>query len=190
MLGCLHRFGAVELPGDLAVVANPIVMFVAIAMYCVEFIADKVPYIDTCWDIVHTFIRVPAGAALAASAFADYSPATRMLFVLLGGGIALSSHGSKAATRVLINASPEPFTNSIASTGEDGLAFGIVALAIFHPIIAIILVIGFIALTIYLLPKIIRLLIVGFRKLMRVASGEAPASENSIAQLGTGKEQA
>lgn len=171
MLGCLHRFGGVELPGELAVTANPFVMGLAAVLYCVEFVADKVPYVDTCWDVVHTFIRIPAGAALAAAAVIDVEPQWKAVAFLLGGGIALSSHGSKAATRVAINLSPEPFTNALASVGEDGLAFGIVALAILHPIVAIGAMVVILALTIYLLPKIIRLLLIAFAQIRRFLFG-------------------
>jgi hypothetical protein len=165
MLGCLHHFGGVELPGGLDVTANPVVLIVAVVMYCIEFVADKIPYVDTCWDLLQTFIRIPAGAALAAASFADFDPVTRALMILLGGGIALSSHASKAATRVAINTSPEPFTNSIASVGEDGLAFGVVALAVYHPIMAVFVVVCILAVTIYLLPKIFRLISTIFRRI-------------------------
>ncbi len=165
MLGCMHRFGGVQLPGDLDVVANPFVIVIAALMYVVEFVADKIPFVDSCWDVVHTFIRVPAGAALAAASFADYSPTVRAVLFLLGGSIALTSHGTKAATRIAINASPEPFTNSIASVGEDVAAFSVVSLAVLHPILGILVVVAILAATAYLLPKIIRLLIAGFRKI-------------------------
>ena len=157
----MHRFGGVELPGGLDVAGNWIVIAIALLLYVVEFVADKIPYVDTCWDLVHTFIRVPAGAALAASSFADFDPVTRTILFLLGGGIALTAHGTKAATRVAINASPEPFTNSIASVGEDALVFGVMSLIILHPIIGLLVIVAILAVTVYLLPKIIRLVIAG-----------------------------
>jgi hypothetical protein len=171
MLGCLHRFGGVELPGDLAICSNWLVILVAVVMYCVEFVADKIPYFDTCWDVIHTFIRVPAGAALAAASFADFDPATKAVLFLLGGGIALTAHGSKAATRVLINTSPEPFTNFAASVGEDAAAFSMVWLVVFFPILGLLVLIALFAATAYLLPKIIRLLVIGFQRLRTFLTG-------------------
>ena len=182
VLGFMHHFGGVELPGDLAVTAHPAVLILATVMYLIEFVADKVPYVDTVWDVVHTFIRVPAGAALAAASFADYGPVAETIFVLLGGGLALSSHSSKAATRVAVNMSPEPVSNSLVSLGEDGLVFGLVALAIFHPVLAILAMMGIIALTIYLLPKIIRLLLVAFGKIKRFLTGSGPVTGEVVGE--------
>jgi len=98
-------------------------------MYCIEFFADKIPYVDTVWDLLHTFIRIPAGAALAYSAVGDMNEPTRLAVLMLGGGVALTSHGTKAATRVAVNSSPEPFSNMAVSTAEDGIVFGLMALA-------------------------------------------------------------
>jgi hypothetical protein len=110
-LGVLQRFGLVQLPGDLGFLGDWWVIAVAGALYLVEFLADKIPVVDSVWDAIHTFIRVPAGAVLATSAFAHYSPAVRVAALLAGGTLALGSHGTKASIRLTANASPEPFSN-------------------------------------------------------------------------------
>src|ERR1700731_3147820 len=110
-LGLLQRFKLVHLPGDLGYLSTWWVIALACSLYAIEFIADKIPAVDSVWDAIHTFIRVPAGAILAASAFADFDPAVRFAALLVGGGVALSSHGAKAATRLAANTSPEPFSN-------------------------------------------------------------------------------
>src|SRR5262249_43000119 len=102
-LGLLERFHLVKLPGDLNILGNWWVIGLAGGMYLVEFIADKIPAVDSVWDAIHTFIRVPAGAILAASAFADFDPPVRVAALLVGGGLALGSHGTKAVTRVTVN---------------------------------------------------------------------------------------
>src|SRR4051812_39792427 len=112
-LGLLQRFSMVHLPGNLDFLANWWVIGVALAMYAIEFVADKIPAVDTAWDAIHTFIRVPAGAVLAATAFADFDPSVRMIALLLGGSVALTSHAAKSAIRVAANTSPEPFSNII-----------------------------------------------------------------------------
>src|SRR5438270_8009508 len=103
-LGLLQRFHMVRLPGDLDFIQNWWVIILAGSLYLIEFAADKIPVVDSIWDAIHTFIRVPAGAVLAASAFAHFDPSVRLVALLAGGGIALSSHGAKAATRLAANA--------------------------------------------------------------------------------------
>ena len=174
MLGCMHRFGAVELPGDLDVLSSWWVILIAGTLYVVEFVADKIPYVDSVWDVIHTFIRIPAGAALAAGSFADFNPTVRVLLFLVGGTIAASSHGTKAVTRVAINTSPEPFSNIVVSTGEDVMAFGVVWLAVRHPVIGIFAVLALLALTVYLLPKIIRLVVRIFKKVATILGLKEP----------------
>src|SRR5579871_3812192 len=107
-LGLLQRFGLARLPGDLNVLSEWWVIAVAGLLCLVEFVADKIPAVDSIWDAIHTFIRIPAGAVLAAAAFAHFDSRVRLLAFLLGGGIALASHGTKAAARLAVNASPEP----------------------------------------------------------------------------------
>src|ERR1700676_3680044 len=123
-LGLLQHFGLVHLPGELGVLGNWWVIGVAAGMYVVEFAADKIPAVDSIWDAIHTFIRIPAGAVMAASAFAQFDPSVRLVALLAGGGVALSSHGTKAATRLAANTSPEPFSNILLSLGEDVIALG------------------------------------------------------------------
>lgn len=167
-LGLLGRFAHLPLPGELAVLTNGWVIGIALALYTVEFVADKVPWIDTTWDMVHTFIRVPAGAALAAAAFGDFDKGVQAVALLLGGGLALSSHGTKAAVRAVINASPEPFSNIAASVAEDGLAVASVFLTAFYPVLMIVVVAGGLMFTFLLLPRTVRY----FRTLRQRFSGK------------------
>src|SRR6516225_8792630 len=146
-LGLLGRFHLVQLLGELNVVSRGWVIATAAILYLVEFLADKIPVVDSVWDAIHTFIRVPAGAVLAASAFADFSPTVRVAALLAGGTLALSSHGTKASVRMTANAIPEPFSNIFLSTLED--VFTIVVLGI---ILVFILVLTWYA------PKVLRAL--------------------------------
>jgi hypothetical protein len=144
-LGLLQRFHFVQLPGSLSYLSHPWVLSAAISLYVIEFVADKVPVVDSVWDVVHTFIRVPAGAILAASAFAHFDPAIRVLALLLGGTLALSSHGTKTATRLTANTSPEPFSNVLLSFIEDAFTVGASVLMAKYPLVIIaIVVIGLI----------------------------------------------
>jgi hypothetical protein len=155
-LGLLHRFEVVELPPSLEVLSHTAVLAVAIALYAIEFVADKIPYVDTTWDVIHTFIRPPAAALLAYSAVGDVPEAWSLAAGLLAGGIALTSHGTKASTRAAANASPEPLSNSVLSLGEDSIALGLTWLAGTHPLITISVVILLLALSTFLLFKLFR----------------------------------
>jgi hypothetical protein len=130
------------------------VMGAAGLMYCIEFFADKVPGVDTGWDAMHTFIRIPAGAMLAAGAIGDLNPVVELAAAIMGGGLAATSHTTKAGSRVLINTSPEPFSNWFASVGEDIVVVTGVWACINHPILFLIALALFIALAIWLLPRI------------------------------------
>ena len=136
VLGFLGRSGAIALPGGLAVLASPWVIVVASSLYLVEFLADKIPIVDSVWDLVHTFIRVPAAALLAWAGVSDLPEQWRILAALVCGGVALSAHGLKASTRAVINTSPEPVTNWAASLAEDGLTAILLFLAVKHPLAA------------------------------------------------------
>jgi Domain of unknown function (DUF4126) len=136
VLGFLGREGALALPPGLQVLENPWVIGVAAALYAVEFLADKVPVVDSIWDLVHTFIRVPAASVLAWAATSSVSEPWRVVAALLCGGVALSAHGLKSSTRVALNASPEPVTNWIASLAEDGLTAFLLFLAVKYPLAA------------------------------------------------------
>lgn len=164
-LGLLQRYSFVKLPGEMGMLGNWWIIGIAGGMYLVEFIADKIPAVDSVWDAVHTFIRVPAGAILAATAFADFDPTVKTVAMIVGGGIALGSHGLKATTRLAANTSPEPFSNIALSVGEDVLTFGSTFLMVYYPAIILIVVIFFIVLLIWVGPKIYRTLRKLFRKL-------------------------
>jgi hypothetical protein len=148
-LGYLHW---VDLPGGLVALAHPWVLAASGFMFCVEFFADKVPGVDTLWDTIHTFIRIPAGAALAASVFGDSSAAATLAAAIIGGSLAAGSHLAKAGGRAAINTSPEPFSNWAASFGEE-LAVGTVLwLAFAHPVAALIVIAALIHLTLIFVP--------------------------------------
>ena len=157
-MGLLQRFELAHLPGDLSVLSNWWIIGLAGGLYAVQFIADKIPAVDSAWDAVHTFIRIPAGAVLAAGAFAHADPAVRIAALLVGGGVALSSHGMKTTTRLAVNASPEPFSNIAMSVAGDVVAFGSTFLMVFHPIIILMIVAISVVLSIWLVPKILRAL--------------------------------
>ncbi|MGA7799356.1 MAG: DUF4126 domain-containing protein [Gammaproteobacteria bacterium] len=158
VLGYLGATGNIVLPPDLQVLADPLVLFAAGFMYCVEFFADKTPGVDTAWDSLHTFIRIPAGAMLAAGAVGDVSPAVQLAAAILGGTLAAGTHATKAGTRLLINTSPEPFSNWAASIGEDLMVIAGLWTALHHPVLFLLLMVLFILLMAWLLPKIWRVL--------------------------------
>ena len=153
-LGLLANSGNIDLPPNLQIVANPLVLGAAGLMYCVEFFADKTPGVDTGWDAIHTFIRIPAGAMLAAGAVGDLNPAVELAAAIIGGGMAAGSHATKAGTRILINTSPEPFSNWFASVGEDVAVIAGVWACINHPILFLAALVVFILLMIWWLPRI------------------------------------
>jgi hypothetical protein len=156
MLGYLGTTGNIDLPPDLQILTDPMVMLAAGLMYCVEFFADKVPGVDTGWDGLSTFIRIPAGAVLAAGAIGDVGQAAQLAAGIAGGALATGSHITKAGTRVLINTSPEPFTNWFASVGEDVAVIAGLWTALYNPVLFIVLLVLFILLMIWLLPKLWR----------------------------------
>lgn len=158
MLGYMGSTGHIVLPDELQVLSDPLVMTAAAVMYCVEFFADKVPGVDTGWDTLHTFIRIPAGAMLAASAVGDVNPAIELTAGLLGGSLAAATHATKAGSRLLINTSPEPFSNWGASITEDLLVIAGLWTALTHPIWFLTALILFIVLMIWLLPRLWRLI--------------------------------
>ena len=155
-LGLLERYNLVHLPGELGVLGNWWVIGVAAGMFVVEFIADKIPAVDSVWDVIHTFIRVPAGAIMAAAAFSHADPAVRIIAFLVGGGVALSSHGTKAAVRATANLSPEPFSNIALSLAEDAIAFGSSFLLAWFPVVMLGIVALFLVAFFWLTPRILR----------------------------------
>ncbi len=177
VLGLLQHYQFAHLPGALRVLDNPWIIGVALCLYVVEFAADKIPYVDTAWDAIHTFIRVPAGAILALSATADLNPAVRIVALLVGGGLALSTHGTKATARAAANTIPEPITNIALSLVEDVLAIGGAVLAVFHPAVIIAVIAVFLLLLIWLLPKIIRRLRRTFANARNLFTGRPLAAD-------------
>jgi len=155
-LGILGLTGYADLPPGLEVLQDPLVIMAAGFMYFLEFIADKVPGVDTGWDGLHTFIRIPAGAALAAAAVTDMGTGVELAAALVGGGLAATTHATKSGSRVLINTSPEPFTNWFASIGEDLLVIAGLWTALQHPLVFLVLLVIMVALMIWLLPKLWR----------------------------------
>lgn len=154
--GLLERFKLVDLPGSLDVLANPYVIGVAAFLYVIEFVADKIPYVDTVWDAVHTFIRVPAGAVIALAATTSMNPAAQMIALLIGGTLALSTHGTKATMRAAANTSPEPVSNWTLSILEDVFVIGAAILATLNPMIIVVAMLIFLIVLAWIIPKVIR----------------------------------
>jgi hypothetical protein len=150
-LGLLEHFGVIHLPELMRALSRPWIIAIACALYAIEFLADKIPYVDTVWDAVHTFIRPPAAAILAYAAAGSAAPEWRWGAALLADGVALTSHGTKASARAAVNVSPEPFTNWVLSLGEDVLAVWLSWMASQHPRATIILVVLLVALAAFLI---------------------------------------
>lgn len=172
VLGILGATGNVTLPSQLLVLQSPLVIGCAGLMFLVEFVADKTPGVDTGWDTIHTFIRIPAGVILAASAVGDVSPALVVAAGILGGTVAATSHMVKAGSRVVINTSPEPFSNWAASLFEDFLVIGGLFTALHYPLLFLILFVLFLLLAVWLIPKLWRAIRFLGRKLRSVFSSE------------------
>ena len=156
VLGLLQKFGQTKLPGGLDVLDNWWIIGFAGGLYLVEFFADKIPYVDSVWDVVHTFIRVPAGALVAYAATTQLDPSIAIPATLVGGGLAFSSHGVKSALRVGANMSPEPGSNWVLSLVEDVIAFTGTLLAVFAPIIIAGVLAVFIVFFFWFFPKVFR----------------------------------
>jgi hypothetical protein len=157
-LGVLQRFGVIHLPARLEILAHPWVLGIAGALYILEFFADKIPYVDTIWDLIHTFIRPPAAAWLAFAAAGAAPPEWRWGAALLAGGVALASHGTKASARAAVNTSTEPFSNWVLSFGEDLLAVWLTWMATAHPVATTIIVAALIVVSFFLLFYLFRFL--------------------------------
>ena len=155
-LGLLERFSVIHLPPTMHGLAHPAVISIALVLYVVEFFADKIPYVDTVWDAVHTFIRPPAAALLAYSAAGAAPAEWRWAAALLAGGVALTSHGTKASARAAVNTTPEPFSNWALSFGEDVLAVWLSWMAAAHPVATTIIVVVLVALSVFLLFHLFR----------------------------------
>jgi hypothetical protein len=160
--GLFQRFGLIQLPDNLQVLASPIVLGIAIALFLIEFIADKIPYVDTAWDAVHTFIRPPAAALISYTAFGQVPEEWKVSAALLAGGVALTSHGAKATTRAAANTSPEPVSNWTLSFLEDGVAVFLAWMAAAHPFLTAGLVVVLIILAVLLIWRLF-----GYIRVMR-----------------------
>src|ERR1700682_1005998 len=156
VVGAVGFAGWVEFPEHLRVLSHPLVLCASGFMVAAECFADKIPGFDSVWDLVHTVIRIPAGAALAAGVFGDSPPAWMLASAILGGTLAAGSHFTKAGARLAINTSPEPVSNWAASFGEDLLVGALLYLALAHPIALLIVLALLIALSAWLLPKLWR----------------------------------
>ncbi|MEP7061791.1 MAG: DUF4126 domain-containing protein [Betaproteobacteria bacterium] len=156
IVGGLGYLGWIPLPGGLSALTHPFVLAASGFMFAVEFFADKIPGVDSAWDFVHTFVRIPAGAALAASVFGDAGPATALAAAILGGSLAAGSHLTKSGSRVMINTSPEPVSNWAASFGEDLAVGTMLYLAFAYPLAAIAALLLLVVMMAWLLPKVSR----------------------------------
>jgi hypothetical protein len=177
MLGYLGSTGNIDLPPEMMVVTDPLVMSAAGLMYCVEFFADKTPGVDTAWDSLHTFIRIPLGAVLAMSAVGEMTPAVELAAFLAGGSLTAATHATKAGSRVIINSSPEPISNWFTSLGEDFLVIAGMWAALTHPLVFVIFLILFIILMIWLLPKIWR----GIKRIFSTLKDFIKGNKSSLA---------
>jgi hypothetical protein len=137
VLGLCSHYGLVTLPPQFHAFDHPVVIIVALSMYLIEFVADKIPWVDSIWDMLHTVVRPIGGALVAVTALGDVSPAATTVAALLGGSVAMTTHLTKAGTRAAANTSPEPFSNWILSFGEDLLAVAITYTAVRHPMLAL-----------------------------------------------------
>jgi len=170
-LGLLQRFHLASLPGDLGYLAHTWILSIAGALFAVQFIADKIPAVDSIWDVIHTFIRIPAGAIMAAAAFAHLDPGVRIVALLVGGGIALSSHSAKTATKLAANASPEPVSNVVLGLAGDVTTVGGSMLLAAHPIAMGVFVVFAVIFSVVLIRWIFRMM----RKLFRPQPKESMA---------------
>ena len=153
LAGLLGWFNVIHLPSGLHLLTHPVVMTTSGVMFLLEFFADKIPGFDSVWDSIHTFIRIPAGALLAAATFSDVDPAWMVAAGLIGGTIASGAHLTKAGTRAVINTSPEPFSNWVASFGEEFAVLGGLWTMFLHPVVFLVLLAIFLGFAAWLIPK-------------------------------------
>jgi hypothetical protein len=178
--GLVGHFQWLELPHGLLILAHPIVLVASGLMLLVEFLADKIPAVDSLWDAVHTFVRIPAGAALAAAVFGGDHVAWAAVAAIAGGSLAATSHLAKAGARAAVNTSPEPLSNIIVSTAEDFAVGGLMWLALVHPIVAGAVVLVLLLLALWLLPKIFRVVSGVFQRLFGAPEPGAAAEVQRI----------
>ncbi|RYZ10484.1 MAG: DUF4126 domain-containing protein [Comamonadaceae bacterium] len=193
LVGLAGYLGWMPLPGGLQMLAHPMVLAASGFMVFVEFFADKIPGLDSLWDLVHTVIRIPAGAALAAAVFGADHGALALVAALLGGGFAATAHAAKATTRAAINTSPEPFSNVGASLVEDSMVPAGLWLAVAHPLVFLAVLLVVLVLSVWLVRRSWRFLKTLFGRLVRIFSGRpdpaartVPAAGPGAAELGIG----
>jgi hypothetical protein len=168
VLGLCSRFQIVALPDQFRAFEHPLIISVALAMYVVEFVADKVPWFDSLWDSVHTLVRPIGGALVAVTALGDASAGAQAVAALVGGSVAMTTHLGKAGTRAVANTSPEPFSNWALSLGEDALAIGLTYFAIQYPLLAL-------AIAVFLLVAILACATVLIRAVRRRLRRHSPS---------------
>jgi hypothetical protein len=176
VIGLLERFGVVHLPGELHVLAHPVVLIIAGLLFVIEFIADKIPYVDSVWDAVHTFIRPPAAALLAYATFGGVPEQWKIGAALLAGTVALTSHGAKASTRAAANTVPEPVSNWALSTLEDGVVVFLTWMAAEHPVITGVIVAILVAICVFVIWKLFRFFKQLFSRFRREAGNGSVAN--------------
>jgi hypothetical protein len=164
-LGLLDHFEILELPQNMQVLSNPWVLAVAAVLFLVEFVADKVPYVDNTWDAIHSFIRIPAGAILAVAALSDLPPHLVWIAALAGGFVTFTAHGAKASARLAVNSTPEPFSNWFLSIAEDILSLGVLWLVTNYPLIAMLVVFVLLAISVFFLVLFYQFLKMLFAKI-------------------------
>ena len=169
--GIMQRLGLVNLPESLQVLTHPIVLGLAVTLFVIEFIADKIPYVDSVWDAIHTLVRPAAAAGLGWGIFNTQPATMQAIAALLAGTVALTSHGAKATTRAAANTSPEPFSNIILSVIEDVLAAGLTWLAMAHPVVTAFIVVVLLGLAVLIIRGLVRF----FKRTL----GSPPASATS-----------
>lgn len=174
VLGAAEYFDLFNLPAGLSILGHPVVIFGAAALFFIEFFADKIPYVDTVWDGIHTFIRPVAAGALSLGIFSDMPEAWKVIAALVGGSVALTSHGAKASTRVAANTSPEPFSNVVLSVAEDVIAVGLTTLAMAYPAVTAVVVVVLLVLAFLIIRGIVRFFKRTFGSGATPAPGVAP----------------
>jgi hypothetical protein len=182
VLGLCSHYGLVELPPQFRAFDHPVVITVAIAMYLVEFVADKIPWLDSLWDLVHTVVRPIGGALVAAATVGDASPTVTALAALLGGSVAMTTHVTKAGTRAAVNTSPEPFSNWILSLGEDALAVSISYAALKHPMIALTIALSLLMVMLACATVLIRAVRRRFARRGRVGESQIPLVPPAVSE--------
>ncbi len=173
ILGASQYFHLFALPAGLGVLGHPVVIFGSAILFFIEFFADKVPYVDTVWDSIHTLVRPIVAAGLSFGIFSGMPEAWKVLAALMGGTVALTSHGAKAVTRTAANTSPEPFSNWILSVLEDAVAVGLTTLAMSHPVVAGVIAVVLVVLAVLVIRRVVRF----FRKAFGNVGADPPLAE-------------